>query len=394
MSGDRDYYCSKQFSELTLNLEIKKIGACCAAESQKIDFDDLQKNDLFNTSRIKNDREQMLDNQRISSCETSCWSIEDHNLPAHRFLYNTLDKNYQKSHIEHLPTMNLILGSRCTLTCVYCSKIYSRAWADDIKKNGPYDLTNTNNAYEITKKDKIIKILDQKTLYSGDNFKLLLNHLSKNKDNISTWYISGGEPFLYENQLSMLLNIIPYNATLIILSGLGLSKNKFATVLESLKDRPNFKLGISAENIGPNYEFARYGNSYGHFLEMLDWVRESKVKYQFYSTLSNVTAFGYVDFVNFVDHDIQIEQSLCSAPSFLRPQNMDRDSKDSILENIDKQNNPQFEALKKLLIAEYEVQPNDKQNLSMFLQDFATRRNLNLNIFPKTFLKWLDINVV
>lgn len=394
MSTNRNYYCTRQFSELTLNLEIKNIGACCAAESQRIDFEDLQKNQLFNTARIKNDREQMLSNQRITSCETSCWSIEDYNLPSIRLLNNTSSKIYQTSHIEHLPTINLILGSRCTLTCVYCSKIYSRAWADDIKKNGPYDLADTNHAYEITKKDKIIKILDQKTLYSGDKFNQLLNHLRKNKDNISIWYISGGEPFLYENQLSMLLDIIPQNATLIILSGLGLPKNKFTTVLEQLKHRPNFKLGISAENTGPSYEFARYGNSYNHFLELLNCVRESKVKYQFYSTLSNVTAFGYVDFVNFIDPGIQIEESLCSSPSFLKPQTMDRDSKNIILENIDKQNNPQFEALEKLLSTDYEVPTNDKQNLSNFLQEFSTRRNLKLDIFPKTFLKWLDINVV
>jgi len=394
MSNSRDYYCSRQFNELTLHLENRTVSACCAADQQKIDFDDLKLSGLLNLSFIKNDRDDMINNNRINGCENQCWIPEDNNVPSLRLLGKTNDKIYKKSHVENLLNINVNLGSRCALTCVYCNKMSSRSWIEDIKQNGQYNLTNTNDLYKITKKDKVIKILDQKTLYSGNNFENLFEHLNKNKDSILTWYVVGGEPFLYEQQLLRLLEIIPIDAELIILSGLGVPKKKFATIIDSLKSRPNFKLGISAESIEEKYEFTRYGNSYNHFLQMLEYVRESKIKYQFHSTLSNVTAFGYVDFIKLVDQGIHIEQSICASPTFLKPENMDRDSKNVVLEHIDKQNNPQFESLKQLLIAEYEVLPDDKQDLSIFLQEFTTRRNLNLNIFPKTFLKWLDIHVV
>lgn len=394
MSDARNYYCSRQFSELTLNLERRNVSACCASEQQKIDFDDLEKSGLLNLSFIKNDRNSMINNSRIKACEDSCWIPEDSNLPSLRLLNKHNDIIYKDSHIDHLPGINVNLGSRCTLTCVYCSKIYSRSWAEDIKKNGSYDLTNTNDDYAISKKDNVIKILDQKTLYSGDKFNQLLGHLDKNKNNISTWYIVGGEPFLYEHQLLKLLEIIPQDAEIIILSGFGLPKNKFANLLAVLKHKPNFKLGISAENIGSRYEFTRYGNSYSHFLQMMDCVRESQINYQFHSTLSNITAFGYVDFINSIDPGIRIDENVCSNPSFLKSETMDRDSKNDLLEFMDKQNNKQLQSLMQLLIPEYEVPPDDKKNLSIFLQEFATRRNLNLDIFPKTFLKWLDINVV
>lgn len=394
MPDTRDYYCSRQFTDLSLNLESRTGSACCAAKQQKIDFDDLETSGLLNLSFIKNDRNSMINNSRIDSCEDACWIPEDSNLPSLRLLNKHQETIYKESHIEHLPSINISLGSRCALTCVYCSKIYSRSWAEDIRKNGSYELVNTNDAYKINKNDKVIKILDQQTLYSGDKFNQLLDHLDRNKNNITTWYIVGGEPFLYEQQLLRLLEIIPQQAEIIILSGLGVPKNKFLNLLEILKSKPNFKLGISVENIGARYEFTRYGNSYSHFLEMLDCVRESKVNYQFYSTLSNITAFGYVDFVNFVGTDIPIGESVCSNPAFLKSETMDRDSKDDLLELMDKQNSPQLKSIMELLIPEYEVPPEDKTNLSIFLQEFAIRRNLKLDIFPKTFLKWLDINVV
>lgn len=396
MSDDRDYYCSRQFSELTLNLEIKTISACCAAEQKKIDFDDLEQSGLLNLSFIKNDRGSMIDNVRVSGCEQSCWTLEDSNLPSVRLLHQTNNKIYQQTHVDQVQTVNISLGSRCALTCSYCNKTYSRSWTEDIKKHGAYSINGSDDdqKYTLSKKDKLIKIIDQSTLYSSQSFQTLIKHLSDNKSAISTWYIMGGEPFLYEEQLLKLLEIIPQDAEIVILSGLGVPKNKFINLFNILQTRPNFKLGISAENTGQLYEFNRYGNSYQNFLQLLDHVHRSKIRYQFYSTLSNITAFGYVDFVKFVSKYSVIEETLCASPNFLKIQNIDNDSRLDLLELIDKQNNKQLDALAQSLQMNNEVLDIDRLNLSTFLKEFSTRRNLDLSIFPKTFLKWLDIHVV
>ena len=165
-----------------------------------------------------------------------------------------------------------------------------------------------------------------------------------------------------------------------------------ALLVNKFSAYPNFKLGISAENLNALYEFNRYGNTFFHFLEMLNLIKAANIKYQFYSTLSNITAFGYIDFLNFVD--AEIEETVCVNPAFLKVQNIDDDSKYQLLELLDKQNNKKFKVLIELLQSEYQVAPTDQKNLAIFLKEFSARRNLNLNIFPKTFLKWLDIHVV
>ena len=393
MSKDRDYYCDRKFNELMLNFELKTVSACCAAEQQQIDFDDLKINGLLNISSVKNERKQMLSNLRVNSCENTCWKVEDDHLPSIRLIRQSNTGMYQNSHVSDLTCMNIYLGSRCTLTCSYCSKDSSRAWTEELKKNGDYQINGSDaSIYKISKKNQIVNQIKQDFLYTGPQFQTLYDQLNECKDYISTWYIAGGEPFLYEQQLLDLIKIIPPTAEIIILTGLGLPKNKFVKLISILQTYPNFKLGISAENLNALYEFNRYGNTFFHFLEMLNLIKAANIKYQFYSTLSNITAFGYIDFLNFVD--AEIEETVCVNPAFLKVQNIDDDSKYQLLELLDKQNNKKFKVLIELLQSEYQVAPTDQKNLAIFLKEFSARRNLNLNIFPKTFLKWLDIHVV
>jgi hypothetical protein len=375
-----------------INFQGTSVSACCGATGHKIDFDDLKKNGLLNLSVIRNEREQMLANQRVSSCEKLCWKNEDAGLPSIRSVNGGAEKTHHLALVDSLEQVNISLGTRCTLTCSYCGPQASRAWADDIEKNGKYVFENSRPPYALTTEHLLFKKLKQDDIYSSSKFQILYDHLIKHAETIKVWYITGGETLLYSNQLLDLIKISNPSSNFTVMSGLGIPKNKFTRLIDQLKDYPNFKLGISAENTGRLHEFNRYGYSFDHFVELLDYVKASGIKYQFYSTLSNVTAFGYVDFVNFVDGNI--EENLCFNPEFFEVQKMDKESKYNLLELLDKQNNKQFQILTDLLNVDYEVSPIDQKNLATFLQEFSSRRKLNLSIFPKTFLDWLNINVV
>ena len=176
------------------------------------------------------------------------------------------------------------------------------------------------------------------------------------------------------------------------MTGLGIKEKQFTKFLNILKAYPNITLGISAENIHELYEFNRYGNTYKNFLTCLTAIKNSGIDYQFFSTLSNLTVFGYVDFVQWADKKIEAQPII--TPSFMQIQNLDSASKKFLIEKMQTNYYSEFDWLIETLQGDHETSLNDKKNLKVFLQEFSGRRKLNLNIFPKTFLEWLDIHVV
>ena len=291
-------------------------------------------------------------------------------------------------------TLNVINNTRtaidchCVLTCSYCNKNYSRAWAQDIEKNGNYQIDTISDTYTYTKKDLVIKKLSQEKLYSGNNFESFYVEIEKLKDSVTELHITGGEPFLYDKLLDM-VSIFSATTNIYILTGAGIAPNKFSSIIDQLKEFPNVTIGISAENLQQYYEFNRYGNTFENFLKIYEIVRQSGLKYKFFSTLSNLTIFGFIDFVNFVN--AEGSQTFCNDPSFLRVGVLDEHSRNNLIELYDKQNNPRFKSIIETLNKDNVVPEIDKNNLSVYIKEFAARRNLNLNIFPQSFLNWLYV---
>jgi organic radical activating enzyme len=384
----RDYYCSRKFTEMSIDIEHRAVNSCCSAMPKVIDFADLTKNGLLNNSHIKIDRERMLRNERVESCENFCWAVEDKNIPSSRIIHRANNKTYLDSHVEKIQSLNIILGSRCTLTCSYCNKNYSRAWAMDIEKNGNYSINTKSDAYTYTKKDLIIKKLSQEKLYSGANFENLYHELEKLKDSVTELQITGGEPFLYDRLLDI-VSLFACHTDIVILTGSGVPADKFSRVIDQLKGYSNVTIGFSSENLYKYYEFNRHGNTFENFLKIYGIVKQSGLKYKFFSVLSNLTIFGFIDFVNFVDADIS--QTFCNDPSFLRIGVLDERSRNNLIELYDKQNNSKFSTILEILNKDIKVSQLDKINLSVYIKEFATRRNLDLDIFPSSFISWLNV---
>lgn len=371
-----DYYCNQKFWWLSVNLQRKNISSCCAAEPQTVDLQWLKQNPskLFNTPKLIQERGDMLNGIRVESCESVCWAAEDRHAVSRRIKTNG-DNRTHISVVSSPETVNIILSADCNMTCVYCCKQFSSAWYKDIKSNGPY---LDDNRYKIESQDQIIEILGQKTLKDSRITDTLLSSIYQ-IENLKSISISGGEPFLY-NGLEDITN--GFTVPVEIYTGLGVNPQRFSKILDKLKT--NVSLVISGESTDKFYEFNRYGNSYQNFLLNIESIKKRNIPYRFSITLTNLTIFGYQKFEELFGNDNNIVQ-FCNDPNYLAVGVIDPISIDQLKLINYKWDNT---AIKASLDSGYSKQ--QKLNLALYLKEFANRRSISLDIFPKSFIDWIN----
>ena len=381
-----DFYCSEKFTWLTVDLEKRSTNSCCASPPVKVDLQWLEENPgkLFNTPMLKQERQDMLNNIPVASCELECWIPEKNNLVSRRLKNQTTKKTHVDVNASP-DTINIIVGSTCNLTCSYCCKNYSTAWTRDIINNGPYTLGS--DRYTLSDTDKIITKISHNEHERSAGYQLLLSEISKFKhvDNVT---ITGGEPFLYGSLVEMVRGLEEAKKEIIIYTGLGVSKTRLQTILSNLQSINNLKIVVSAENTNRLYEFNRYGNKFQDFCDKLKIIREYNINIKFSAVLSNITLPGLLEFNQYFP-EYAIDYTLCNDPVFLQVNVLDDDTKNSFIKIL-----PQLRMSQELhsLLAQTIQQPysnQQKTNLANYLQEFSSRRNLSLDIFPSKFINWL-----
>lgn len=379
-----NFYCSQKFTWLSVDLEKKLTQSCCQSDLSKIDLTWLKNNPgkLFNTPLLLEERQAMLDNKPVVSCENACWRPEKNNVISRRII----DHSYEKTHVnlESSPEiLSITFGSTCNLTCSYCCKTYSSAWGQDIVNNGSY---LDHERFKMHDQDRIILKLSQKEIAGSGNFTFLLDEVSKFTNTLLI-RITGGEPFLYNSLLSLLTKLENCK-NITIHTGLGVNHDRFCRQLDKIQHIKNLELSVSAENINKFYEFNRYGNSFENFKTNLTEIKSRNIKLSFNSVVSNLTIFGLSEFVDEFDSN-PIHYSPCYDPDFLAVNVLDSASIDQLAIKIDQSRiSIKDEIIKSLYSPATQEQ---QKNLSTFLFEFARRRNLDLAIFPESMLQWLSI---
>lgn len=375
-----DFYCSQKFWWLSIDIEKKQTSSCCGASPQKIDFN---QSSLFNTTMYIEERRQMLENIPVKSCTNSCWLPESKGLISRRQLYKTQSKTHQDLHTDP-EIINIVLGKQCNLNCVYCNKNYSSSWVHDLKTNGNFDLLK-NPIYTFTAREKVLLNVSQNSIINNN---LTINILNKikilsNSKKIKKVIITGGEPFLY-NYLSELVNA--FNCKIEIYTGLGLNESRLTKELGKL-NKDQVEIVISSEGIEKNYEFIRTGNTWQQFLTNFNIIEKKEFNYSFSSTISNLTIFNIQKFMS-VFSNCKIVWNICTEPNFLQLHNLDDQSKKIVLNNFD--NYP--EMLQNIIEKNLHVTPtyDDRKQLNIFLHEFTKRHKLDINIFPQSFVEWVN----
>jgi hypothetical protein len=379
-----DVYCSTKFTDLQVHIQSRLVYNCCKAYPERVNLDWLEQNPgkLFHTPTMTQDRTEMLAGKKCKSCDWGCYQYEAQGLTSARVRSTPI----KIDNIYHpLKKLQISLSTDCNLTCAYCSSEWSTSWHQDIKKNGEYDVDGYKN--DADNWSTLWNKMKQKNRSIDSRFfQLLLNEI-KLTPSIEDISLLGGEPLLH-NSLTELLETIK-DKKITIVSGLGVNKIKLIKILNKVKDY-NIQFNISAETTGPLFEFIRYGSKWKDFQDKMSLIKEAGCKIQFISTITNLTSFGLLEFYEmFADEHTVGYNSVTDRP-FLQPNVLDDTSKKQLLDSIkDRLNIPFFKQLHDSTNQPYTNQ--QQQGLKKFLVEFARRRNLSLDIFPKHFLDWLEI---
>lgn len=377
-----NFYCGQKWWWLTVDPERKLLASCCKSANQSIDTSWLKQNPgkLFNIPVIVQDRQDMLNNIPVKSCAKTCWIPESQGIPTRRtMLQEVSDEKFEGTHaVPRVVEVNL--GSDCNMACVYCSKRFSTAWLRDISKDGSYIADYTvDDRYDITLEDRVILKLGQASIKSSDSYQLIINEI-KQFGKVGTLKFMGGEPFLY-NGLEDVVQIVEADSIEII-TGLGVNSKRFERIVQLLPDTTT--LVISAESIGETYEFVRNGNTFENFLRNLDIIKKYNINYKFAYALSNVNIHGFKEFQDMFATESDYFNVLVD-PVFLSPGLLDPESKQRIL-------NTSYKRYEKEIHRAVSANYTEQQytHFQEFLFEFVKRRNLSLNIFPESFIKWIQ----
>jgi organic radical activating enzyme len=391
INHDRDYYCSNKFTFLKIDFEKSTTYNCHAATPHPVDFAWLENNpgQLFNTPINMVERELMLANQRNPSCEQNCYPAEDRGQISTRMLQSTPDRRYTDVQ-THPKQVDVTLFSECNLTCSYCCKEYSSAWRNDLLKNGSYELPGyaEQNRMKLLPIDIISSKISQKEKASAPKIKLLLDQLYKSQQHIEILTITGGEPFL-NNLLPELLEKFKTVPRIDLFTGLGVNSDRFKRILSIVKQYKNINLCISAESTDKNYEFNRYGMSWQEFLERMQIIQDGGINFEFHCTISNLTVLGFADFYKLYQN-VKMHIDFVHHPDFMSAGNLDAETKQQVVRELSPyQSDANVQKILQTLSSVY-VNNSHRSIMSAWLKQFAGRRNLDFNIYPKTFLDWLN----
>jgi organic radical activating enzyme len=379
-----NFYCSQKFTSLSIDLEKRLLYSCCSAVPEKIDLDWLQQNPgmLFNSPNLQQERQAMLDNMPVPGCQQSCWTPESIGLESRRTQHKTYRLTCTDVQTTQPKNLNIILGSTCNLSCVYCCKQYSTAWTRDIKNNGVYF---DHPRFNLVPMDQILSRISQDEHKNSEGFDIIVKELS-NYTNLQEIVIDGGEPFLY-NGFPDLINSLTGNENLLFYTGLGVDSRRLINQLDRIQHKEKITAVVSAETCGQLYEFSRFGNTYEKFLENLKILQDC-MTVKFSSVLSNVTIHGLVDFVDQYTDRVEF-YNFCNDPDYLCMNVLDDQTKQRLAVSISNSDIRLKDSIVSTMMKPCTEQ--QRQQLASYLSQYARRRNLELDIFPTSMLNWCNL---
>jgi len=386
MTEIKNYYCSQKFDWAEIRLYDGFVASCCQAQSHRVTANDIKEHPMgfFNYSQIQKERQQMLDNQPVSGCETGCWSLERQNIQSRRQLAGTDQKIYSTT--QGIPkTLNLVINNTCLQSCVYCCKNFSSSWLADVIKHGDYNISGYEDRYNASSQDKVLSRISQPELHNSKFSQAVLEQIVNNSNQIEHLTITGGEPLL-DNNLVRLLQELSHVPKITVYSGLTVVPDRLQRMVDSMRSVSHLKFVVSAENTNSLHEFNRYGSKQSLFDANLNTIK-SNFSMQFSSTVSNATLFGLPDFLDKYSKDT-VEFNLLVDPAYLAANILDDHSKQVVVEKLQASGRTNLDN-----VINYIMLPADavqKPLLKQFLDQYSSRRGLDLKIFPESWRQWMQ----
>lgn len=325
--------CLAKWQQVSLHLPQGLTQSCYHPPTHKIPLDLLkvQPSALHNTPQKKQERKMMLEGKRPEGC-SYCWKVED--APSDDPRGHLSDRHYRSSEWWNAPTFEEVTSNTfdydvtpryvevnfnqaCNFKCMYCSPHLSTSWEEEIRKHGPYKLSNTghNDIHSLEEKGLMpLKVAQKENPYVDAFWEWWPNIYRK----LRVFRMTGGEPLMDKNtfrvldyvnenphgqlELSITSNMCPPDQKLF---DKFLEKVKAIEELRTYEDKENFNefsgnhwyvdkgfkhfwLFVSLDGFGKQAEYMRTGLEFERMLNNVrTFLRETK-----YSTVSFINTFN------------------------------------------------------------------------------------------------------
>lgn len=389
------FYCNLKWDMAGINLSDQSIAQCCRTDWLAYDLNKSKQDviSIFNANHLIEDRQHILDGVVPPSCK-NCVEYEEQGIQIQNCLLNSrepiIHTNTTKSKLP--PRIDFVLHNFCNLTCVYCGPIFSSSWTKDIKEYGDYQ-TKT-----VSTKDLIRNKISLSDYESSDSFTVLRN-IVRHPDfsQVKKITLLGGEPLINPYLLDVVKEILDHNDTveLWITTGLGVPEKTFISTITKLKvlDKNNqLGINVSAETTRETFEFIRHGISWNDFQTRLAYLIDNFTvdKISIMTVLFILGIFDYKNFLCYIrDLGIstkKVQFGFLEDPQYLSLLTFDSKITDPYIQEL-LDSDLISDDLRNTLLATTKAQSpiiESNKQFSNYIQEFAKRRNLDINIFPQS----------
>lgn len=428
-------FCAAKWLNATIHLGHGMTHSCHLPIPHPIDKEEIKTNPsaLHNTAHKKKQRERMINGERPPECEY-CWKIEDigrDNISDRVYksqIYKEKDIiaiSKKDPYEDVIPkTLEISFDRTCNLACSYCNSSYSTTWAQDIKKNGPYQQMKSDGAgayHHDGEWTEPYGKFNEGNPYVEAFFKWW-PQLSSELEELR---ITGGEA-LVSHQFWNFAEVVKQNHApnlrIAVNSNLMVKDNLIQDLVDftKLNNFKEFDLFTSCEATGLQADYIRDGLEYETWKNNLEYViKHGRLRCAtIMMTITSLSLFSITEFLDdmaelkakYAPHKPAVDLNILRWPSFMSPLALPDHIKDHCREQLENwfeknKNNPLFNSGEKAqiqrLIDYIEVvdKPHrrtteDKDKLQhdfkSFYAQYDKRRNKDINVFPKILTDWLN----
>ena len=338
-------FCLAKWTQVTIHLGTGINHSCHHVKAHRIDLEELKHNPnaLHNTGFKKSIRKQMLNNERPNECDY-CWRIEDNTNEFSDRVYKSADHfSWDDYHTISNSTgdedfypryVEISFSNVCNFKCAYCGPAFSSMWAEEVKQKGPYDIKTWS--YNMIDPQEVPIPEREENPYIEAFWKWFPEAVKHMK----VFRITGGEPLLSKHTQKVIQylkdNPQPHLDFAINSNGCP-PKDLWQRFTQSIKELEQsnaireFTLFTSAESMGPQAEYARYGMDWNLFADNIEhFARNTIGKISFMSAFNIYSLPTFKDFLIWVlylkaryhgesrwNHRIQIDIPYVRNPAFL-----------------------------------------------------------------------------
>lgn len=310
-------FCLAKWTQVTMHLGNGMTHSCHHPSAHPIPLEEIAKspNALHNTNFKKHQRKLMLNGKRPAECDY-CWRIEDNkdgNFSDR--VYKSFDSYSFKDHddISSLTGdenifpryVEVSFSNVCNFKCAYCGPNFSSIWAEEINKQGGYQLEDMffNGGQDIQK-----QIANRQDNPYTDAFWEWFPEAIKH---MHTFRITGGEPLLSKHTFKvidfLIENPIP-ELEFAINSNAGVPDKvwkKFVDkvkIMEENRSIKKFTLFTSSEATGEQCEYIRDGIVWKNFVRDIEYFLDNtnNTRVTFMSAFNLLSAPSFKKFLEYV----------------------------------------------------------------------------------------------